>query len=85
MRSPVLALVVLALGSGAAQARGHGFAGGHVRVSHPGKTSRAAGEGHRHRSGIGEVGTVGPSSFHPVKRWKGFSYLQHEKHPEKED
>jgi len=58
-----------------------------ARARHPRapREPKVSSTGRHHRGGIGEIGTVGPSSFHPVKRWKGFSYLQHEKHPDKED
>jgi hypothetical protein len=39
----------------------------------------------RHRAGMAEIKPLGPTTFHPVKRYKGFSYLEHEKHPEKDD
>lgn len=38
-----------------------------------------------HRSGMAEIKPLGPATFHPVKRYKGFSYLEHEKHPETDD
>jgi hypothetical protein len=89
MRRTLLLALVLALSAGAAQARGHGFhtfkAPRAHRASHPRAHGAAAREGGRHRHAGSEIKSLGPSTFHPVKRYKGFSYLQHEQHPAKDD
>jgi len=86
MRPMMLLALALALAAGGAQARGRGFhapraAHGH-RAAH---APRAAGQGRHRRASSGEIKSLGPSAFHPVKRYKGFSYLQHEQHPSKDD
>ena len=87
--------------AGVAQARGHGFHhprahgfqaprshGGAARGFAVGRPRAAVAKGPtegRHRRSGAEIKELGPSTFHPVKRYKGFSYLEHEKHPEKDD
>lgn len=78
-----MAVVLLLAGlsfAGPAAARAHRTGGMHAARA-PGTHAGS----HRHRESSPElVGTIGPSHFHPVKPYKGFSYLEHEKHPEKD-
>jgi hypothetical protein len=46
---------------------------------------KAGSETHRRRAGAAEIKDLGPTTFQPVKRYKGFSYLNHETHPEPEN
>jgi len=75
-----LSLLIGLCAAGAAQARTHRLPGFHAPRAPKAHVSTA----HR-RAGTAEIKALGPSSFHPVKRYKGFSYLEHEKHPEKDD
>lgn len=75
-----LGLLVGLCVAGAAEARSHRLPGFHAPRTPKAHVSRS-----RHGSGMAEIKPLGPSSFHPVKRYKGFSYLEHETHPEKDD
>ncbi|HSV02132.1 MAG TPA: hypothetical protein VLI41_02910 [Phenylobacterium sp.] len=79
IRAGVLSLSLALAFAGAAEGRTHRLAGFHAPRA---PKTHAAG---RHRPGMAEIEPLGPSSFHPVKRWKGFSYLDHEKRPGKAD
>lgn len=71
-RALVLGLAAAVTVSAAAQARGHGakdFGGAYK--------APAAGR-HRHASPA-KIESLGPSTFEPVKPYKGFSYLDHGK------
>jgi hypothetical protein len=86
MRTILLAALALSLAAAAADARGRGFHLARSPHAHRAAHARKApGEGRHHRASSGEIKSLGPSTFHPVKRYKGFSYLQHEEHPAKDD
>jgi hypothetical protein len=85
MRRALILALTCGLAAGTAEARGHGFGSGHAaHAPRAPWAHKAPGEGHRHRSGVGEIRDLGPNTFHPVKRYKGFSYLDHEKSPAKD-
>jgi hypothetical protein len=78
---PLLTLgVVVALAlAGAAQARGHRSKGLGAAYHHASATPR------RHRPTTAKIESLGPSTFEPVKPYKGFSYLEHGKRRRKTD
>jgi len=79
MYRALIAALALALGAGgASEARVHRAPTAHV------PRHKAASARPRHHAGIAEIKPLGPTTFRPVKRYKGFSYLEHEVHPEKD-